>query len=929
MKIQKFLYVILIPIAINAAYFGKNKVQYSQFDWKVHPTPHLEIFFYEGEEELVQFASIVLETELERLTSILGKPPSTKVPVIIYANHSDFEQTNVILDLIDEGVGGFTELYRNRIVIPFNGSYEDFRHVLTHEMTHVIQSSSLRSGSTSILPRDALFRIPLWFIEGMSEYISLRENPETDIIIRDLIYYNKLVPIEELWKIEGSYIMYKEGQSILKYIADKYGEKKIGEIYHKISFAGGFDAALRQAVGIDEKTLDRDWQMWLSKWAWSDVENTVDIPGEARRLTRRDGTYTFNIAPAISPDGGNFVFLSDRDQYGSIYLASAITGKLKGRLIQSGKSRIFETLYIMEGSISWSPDGEYIAFVSRIEDRDVIYIMNPYTKKIVNKLTPPPHAISSPSFSKDGESIVFRGIACGRADIYIIDIESGRTKQLTDDIYDDRTPSFSGNRILFASDRPDSSETWKYGEYGIYSINRNGMELTKIIKRKSRETKLPIAYDDTLILYLANYPGRTDIYSYNTARAEEKQLTRVMGSIESFSISDNGRILFSLYTELGWDIFSMEFPHIGFTPSKYNWYDIPFVSVGNLDEPVERTDVGLRLSPDFAGGLLSVSNNDFYAQAYISVSDILGSHRFYLITDYPGNLLESNLNFVYWYLAKRLNFGFAFFKEQYPNLIWYDELMNEKFTGTGIAIEYPLDKFRRIESDIYFYSIQRIFYQWDYIHDEWLAYKDTTNYVCPISLSYVFDNTLWGYTGPVNGTRMQFSIARTIPFTRSFLTYTYFGTDIRKYFRFYPGYYFAARLFAETIDSKDFARLRIGGSGSIRGYNYLEFAGYDIGGINLEFRFPFIKNLSIGFPLPIELYGLRGALFLDAGYATDDIRNVRVFRDERLEDIKMGFGAGIRFRFPYFVLLLDMAKQTDLKDVSRNWYYHITLGSEF
>ncbi len=929
MRVRNILFLLLFPIIINAATFGKNKVQYRKFDWKIYTTPHFEIFFYEGEEEPVRFASMVLEEELDRLTSILGRSPNSKIPVIIYANHSDFEQTNVILDLIDEGVGGFTELYRNRIVIQFNGSYEDFRHVLTHEMTHVIQSSSLVGETTNILPQDALYRVPLWFIEGMSEYMSLNEDPETGMILRDLIYNNNLVSIDELWKIEGSYLMYKEGQSILKYIAERYGEKKIGEIYHKIGIIGGFDAALKKSVGIDIETLDRNWQMWLNKWAWSDVENTVEIPNGARRLTRRNDTYTFNIAPSISPDGSDFVFMSDRDQYGSIYLASVITGKVKTKLVQSGKSRIFESIYIMEGSISWSPDGELVAFISKLEDRNVIYIMNPYKKKIVKKLTPPPPAISSPSFSENGRNIVFRGVAYGRADIYVIDIETGKTRQLTDDVYDDKTPSFWDDRILFASDRPDSSDEWKYGEYAVYSINKDGMELNKIVPDRSRETKFPIIYNDTLLLYLANYPGRTDLYSYHLDQGGELQLTNVMGTIESFTISDNGRVLLSLYTETGWDIFSMEIPIKGSPPPEYRTYDIPFVEVDELDEPIKSTKPGLRLSPDYVGGLITLSNDEFYAQAYLSVSDILGSHRFYLITDYPGNLLESNLNFVYWYLERRLNLGFTFFKEQYPSLVWYDVLLNEKYTGGGIAMEYPLDKFRRIDSDLYFYSIQQILYQWDYTEDDWVAFEDTTSYVCPLSVSYIYDNSLWGYTGPVNGMRMQFTLAKAIPFARSFLSYTYLGCDLRKYFRIYPGYYFATRVFAETIDSKDFARLRIGGTGTIRGYDYLEFAGYDIGGINLEFRFPFIKRLHLGFPLPLDIYGIRGALFLDAGYAVDDLSDVRVFEDGRLKDIKMGFGGGIRIRFPYFVLLLDMAKRTDLEDVSSGWQYHITLGSEF
>ncbi len=922
---KKLILIILFPTLLCAQYFGKNKVQYKDFDWRMHTTPHFEIFFYE--EELAEFASCVLEKEIGRISSVLGRVSEGKVPVIIYASHNDFEQTNVILDLIEEGVGGFTELYKNCVVVPFTGSYEELRHVLTHELVHIVQFSSI-SGTPTLL-QNTMQRIPLWYIEGMAEYMSQRDDPETDLILRDLVYYDRLTSIEDIWKIEGSYLMYKEGQSILKFIADRYGEPKIGEIYHNIGFIGGFDGTLKQTIGIDEKTLSREWIIELSKKAWTFAKNRDEFPKGARRMTKRNEGYTFNIAPSVSPDGSEFVFMSDRDQYGSIYLASAITGKVKRKVIESGKQREFESIYIMEGSISWTPDGNNILFVSKIDGRNVMYIMDPHTSKLQRKFTPPPPVISSPVISRDGRFIVFRGVMGAKADIYITNIETGKTLQLTDDVYDDRTPRFYDESIFFASDRPKPGEEWKYGEYAIYSIRLNGTGLKRINDKRSRETKIPVLYNDSLLYYLASYPGKTDIYFLNLNNKEELQVTDVMGSIESYSLSDNQKVFMSLYIEGGWDIFSLELPFEGAPPSEEKEYDIPYVAFEEGEKAIEVEKPGLRFSPDFAGGTISVANNSLLADAYIAVSDILGNHRFFLVTDYPGNLLESNFNFSYWYLEKRINFGFALFKEEYPQLLWYDILQKETYTGFGCAMEYPFDKFKRVETGLDLYSIEWTRSEWDYQLEKWIVYEDATNYISALSLSYVFDNALWGYTGPVNGKRLKLTAGYAMPITDLFLSYMYLGGDARKYIRIHPGYYFAMRLFGESMESNDFARLRIGGTGSIRGYDYFEFAGYNIGGINLEFRYPFIEYLRLGFPLPLEIYGIRGALFLDGGYAIDDINKLRIFKDEGLKDIKMGFGTGIRIRFPYFVLLFDIAKNTDLKEVSRDIRYHIMLGSEF
>ncbi len=920
----RFLLIILFPTLVSAQFFGKNKVQYDDFRWRVHTTPHFEIFFYE--DELAIFAATVLEQELERITSIFGNVPETRSPVIIYSSHNDFKQTNVILNIIGEGVGGFAEMTKNRIVLPFTGSYEDLRHVLTHELVHILQFTI---DDVPLLAHNPIHRIPLWYLEGMAEYFALGEDPKTDMVIRDLVYYGRVIPIEEIWRIEGTYLMYKQGQSILKFIADRYGEEKIAEIYHNMGFLEGFDGALRQTLGMDEETLSEEWIMYISKEAWREADGRVASPEGSRRLTRRDGTYTFNIAPSVSPDGSQFVFMSDRDQYGSIYLASAITGDIRRRVVQSGKTGLFEGIYIMEGNISWTPDGEKIVFVSKRGGRDVINIMDPHTSHLVQQITPPPPTISSPVVSPDGRTIVFRGVRGARADIYITDIATGKTIQLTDDLYDDRTPTISGDYIFFASDRPLEEEEWRYGNYAIYKMRTEGTELQKITRGRSRETMLPLLKSDTLLYYLANYSNITDLYLVNLNSNEERQLTAVMGGIESYTVSDNGRMLFSLYMDRGWDIFAMELPIDTLPRSKERIYDIPFVAVDTeeMEMGIEAEEPGLRFAPDFAGGTVSIIDGNLRANAQIAVSDILGNHRLHLLTDHPGDILRSNFHLSYWYLERRLNLGLAVVREEYPRLIFRDILdgrirdilFTERSTSAMVALEYPFDKFKRLDGGLTFSSMERVFYKWE--QDEWKEIESRKNYITAPSLSFVFDNTLWGAMGPVNGTRLRLTAAQAIPFTRRCLSYSYLGADIRRYLRIYPGYSFAVRMFAGGLRTEDFSPLRIGGTGSIRGYDYLQFAGDNIGGFNLELRFPFIKHLRLGFPLPLEIHGIRGALFLDGGYAIDRLR------DLRLEDIKMGVGAGIRMRFPQFVLLFDMARKLD--DISGETRYHIMLGTEF
>ena len=101
-------------VSAQLDYFGQNKVQYRDFKWEVLTTPHFEIFYYQGEEETAYDAARMAERSYTRLSRILRHRFSNKIPVILYASHTDFQQTNVLGGFISEGTGGVTEFNKNR-----------------------------------------------------------------------------------------------------------------------------------------------------------------------------------------------------------------------------------------------------------------------------------------------------------------------------------------------------------------------------------------------------------------------------------------------------------------------------------------------------------------------------------------------------------------------------------------------------------------------------------------------------------------------------------------------------------------------------------------------------------------------------------------------------------------------------------------------
>ncbi len=961
---KRFLFLtscfLFFATSLNANYweFGQNKVQYEKFDWQVIDTDNFSIIYYPGGELLAEFAKSVLDDAYGSLSNALSHDPSKRIPVIIYKSANDFEQTNVTLSIIDENTGGFAESIKNRIVIHYNGNYEKFRHVLAHELTHPFQFSMTRGpgGLASLLSTTGINAVPLWFIEGMAEYFSLKWDAESDMIIRDLMYWNKLYPINKLYLISGSYPMYKEGQSVVKFIADRYGEKKIGEIFRKASRIGGINNAFEAVLGVDTKELNHLWMKELKKHYWALCSEKDEEPKKARRLTKHEG-YFLNTASSISPDGTEIAFFSDRDRYESLYLMSAIDGRIKAKLIGGGKTRGFESLHVMQGGIGWHPNSKIIAFVAKTQGKDILYIMDVKQRKIIKQFKLELDRIFSPSFSPDGKFIAIRGVKDGAADIYILNYLTEELWPLTNDQYDDLTPSWSpdGKYIVFASDRPFDGEEWEYGKYTLFKLSKNAEIIEPQILIKSLERATYVAYPlwlssevnentDSLknnsfvdnIFFVSNRDGVNNLYVFNIGDTLPAQLTNVIGGIFTPSISKSGKLLaMSSYINSGWDIYILKNPlNKGDSPNPPKSYNTKYTKIAQDTVEIESDKLGLRFAPDWGGGAIEYSaGGNISGILRLAASDLLGNHRLYLETSSPNNILSS-YNLTYFYLPQRLNLGVTTFKDEYYYWLNSDRICRNEILGGGLLLSCPTDKFHRADLELIAYKQEEetYFYQETNSNLEPKSLDIESYYQVATSLAWIYDNSVWGYTGPMFGQRGKISMYSTLPAIRPTLLYNLYKLDFRKYIGIGKRHSFAVRLMNLGIWGKDEEKMGdiwLGGSEDLRGYAIQDsIAGKNVGVLNLEFRYPFIDQINISFPVPIQIRGIRGALFCDFGYATDDTYKLGLYENGRLQDLKFDFGAGIRMRTPYFIVKFNCAWNSDFVYTSKQ-YLSISLMPEF
>ncbi|MEE9218432.1 MAG: hypothetical protein V3U98_05140, partial [Acidobacteriota bacterium] len=450
------LAALLCPGPALAQRFGKNKITYEDFDWHIYKAPHFDIYYYPEEEAFLEQMISYAESAYLELSQALQHEVRFRIPLIYYKTHREFEQTNIEMAFIPLGVGAFAEPLRKRIVLPIDLPPKDLYALIKHELTHVFEFSILFQDSVG---REVRSNPPRWLMEGLASYMAQDEDSFDLMYIRDGVVNGILPKIEQLDRL--GFMTYRYGHALFDFITEEFGKEGLRNFlleFRKVLMGRNIEKAIKEAFGWDVEEFDRRYHKYLRRKylpALLEKDEPADYGREIAFKSRKHKGRVFQtFSPTISPSGGLVAALTSRYDDLDVVIFSAKDGEVI-RNLTKGFTTDYEFIssagFKDKKDLTWSPDGDRLAFFARKGSGPRLFIFHAISGKKLDEIDIGLAKMASPSFSPDGTQIAFSANEAGVVDIFSLDLRTHGIRNLTQDEFYDSNPSWSadGKQILY------------------------------------------------------------------------------------------------------------------------------------------------------------------------------------------------------------------------------------------------------------------------------------------------------------------------------------------------------------------------------------------------------------------------------------------------------------------------------------------------
>ncbi len=960
------------PLAAQYSGFGKNKVRYSDFDWQIYHSPHFDVYFYSREEAQLKKVVSFAESAYDQLSREFDFQINEPTPLIFYLTHSEFEQNNVILNFIPEGVAAFASPARNRMVLPIDSPDPDLMKLIQHELTHIFQYHILFQGSLS---KAATLRPPQWFMEGMASYMANDEEAHDKMVLRDAVV-NDIIPPVSSGAVSG-YFAYRYGHAVFDYIEERWGKEGFRDFLYEFRNTIGSQPgrAVKRAFRTDPEDFDVEFRRWLRKKYLRQLVETGEPSDFGRPFRVEEDQGTEEVSAIASPSGDLVAAISAQHADLDLVLFDS-NRRRQVRSLSRGLTTEYDYLVVqsfavgrrMGRDLAFSPDGNFLAVFARRNQGRVLLLFDVLKGGIARtvRMDDVDQQLGL-AWSPDGKTIAFSGNRHGAFDLFALDLDTEAVTQLTDDPLYDGGPAFSpdGKSLVFSS---------VVGEHAkLFRIDlANPGERYALTSGDGDDKDAVYSPDGRRVYFTSDRNGIDNVYGLDLETGELAQYTDVVTGCfqpvpvprpegrESLVYGGLWRGEYKLYiTDLENPVKPPEQTELAKAPAgpaQLAAYE-PAIEV-NVDPANKEKYGGFKFFLTDAQTYIGVDDNQtLLGTVYLTFSDYLGDKQFVAILSSFDAL--SNFDLTYWDLSRRWQLGLNAFDRRDFFFVARDPITGQvldqrdevRITGLIAEAAYPFGLstrfeagigyvFRKSSLDVPVFNPESGFFE-----ARTVTNKDDFPWA---QVALVGDSALFAPWGPVAGRRWR--LDGNYAWDNGGTLTSEVSGDYRQYIPLTLRSTIALRLFAGARFGDAPTPFYLGGD-NLRGVNFRSLSGDRAAFGTVELRYPLIDVLAT--PI-LRFQGIQGRFFLDIGavWYEKPPFNAALFpnlppeildqlgfqigdfnfydsENNRLDDGISAYGFGFTVRFAGLDLNWDYAKRWDLRHSVAGFQTTFYIGTRF
>ena len=525
------MYIIMVGsfatfAQVNAVEFGKNRVQFKKLKWQYYQTKNFNTYFNQNGQELAKFVLQVAEQELPGIETFTEYSLQRRANIIVYNEFADLQQSNIGLGSDWQSTSGGTKLVNNKMVVYFNGDHANLRKQIKEGIARILTDNVLFGEDLGeVAGNQALLDLPKWLTDGYVAFVGENWSTALDDELKSEIlsgnYKNFYQFAFEKPELAGHAFWY--------YVEEKYKQENVTYLLYLARVYKNLNRACEQVCKNRFKEVLADFMSFEEEKYYKDVTRRKAYPKgnyiESFDINKHKDYYRINV----NPNKKNNSFAVVEYKKGIIKLKLSEDFDYTTLLKYGIRSYQNETnpYYPL---LAWDPKGTRLAVVYTQEGRLKLFVYDLVTRIKNPKidLTDQFQQIQDVKYMLDSKTLLISAVKEGHTDIFTLNLENEKVKQITNDVYDDLDAtfvSFPGKTgILFSSNRPGPDA--KNGDtvlpsnnrYNIFLITNFGVkpelnQVTQLSNLKYGNARYPTPYNSNHFTFISDENGVGNRYA--------------------------------------------------------------------------------------------------------------------------------------------------------------------------------------------------------------------------------------------------------------------------------------------------------------------------------------------------------------------------------------------------------------------------------